>query len=81
MKRRSIRLILSLSGFDVYFLVIWLTLLGLLAGAGITWFVALYTTPKYEQYQKQLLDRPGEKETEAMKAWNKKQMKKSRGGK
>lgn len=81
MGRRSIRLILSLGGFDVYFLVVWLTVLGLLAGAGITWFIALYTQPKYEQYQKEIMkDREG-KETKAMKAWNKKQMNKKRKGK
>lgn len=48
----------------------------MLAGAGVTWFIALYTTPRYEQHNKELLDSFGSKETKAMMKWNERQMRK-----
>ncbi len=72
---------IDLKGRHLWPAVLLAIVICMLAGAGMTWFVALYTSPKYEQYQKELLaDRDGD-ETEVMKAWNEKQIKKSKRGK
>jgi hypothetical protein len=40
------------------------------AGAGVTWYIALYTTPQYEKHKQEMQESIDE--TKAMKAWNKK---------
>ena len=55
-------------GWPLLFLAI---LICMAAGAGVTWYIALYTTPRYEKHKQEMND--AVEETKAMKSWNKKQ--------
>lgn len=60
-------------------IIVW-TMMAAFMGSAITWWVALYGAPTNYEKHKAALEQEA-KETKSMKAWNKRQMKKGKGGK